>query len=49
MDLSQSGLAEKLGIDRGGQTISEWERGVYEIPPYLSYAIMWLRHIGGVN
>jgi len=45
MGLSQSQLAEALGIERGKSTISEWERGLHEMPPYLSLALLWLGRI----
>lgn len=35
--LSQSGLARLLGVHR--LTISKWERGDREIPPYLHWAL----------
>jgi transcriptional regulator with XRE-family HTH domain len=37
LGLSQSGLAERLGVDV--MTISRWERGASSIPPYLGLAI----------
>lgn len=35
--LSQTGLARLLGVDK--MTISRWERGVRDIPPFLHLAL----------
>jgi len=44
--LSQAGLAVLLGVDK--MTVSRWERGVREIPPFLHLALRALesRQVG---
>jgi len=38
--LSQAGLSALLGVDK--MTVSRWERGVREIPPFLHLALSTL-------
>lgn len=40
--LSQSGLAALLHVDK--MTVSRWERGVREIPPFLILALEAITH-----
>lgn len=44
-NISQAGLAELLGIDV--MTISRWERGIINIPPFLHLALRCLDIEGG--
>lgn len=46
-DLSQSDLAFLLGVHRF--TISKWERGDREIPPYLHLALKALKERTDAN
>jgi len=43
--ISQAGLAKLLGVDV--MTVSRWERGIVNIPPYLSLALQALECQGG--
>ena len=43
--LSQAKLAKLLGVDV--MTVSRWERGIVNIPPYLSLALEALERQGG--
>ncbi len=42
---SQSGIAKVLGVDV--MTISRWERGVRQIPPFLHLALRCVEMEGG--
>lgn len=43
--MSQAGLAELLGVDV--MTISRWERGIINIPPFLHLALRCMDLEGG--
>jgi transcriptional regulator with XRE-family HTH domain len=40
---SQARLAKILGVDV--MTVSRWERGVYDIPPFLHFALAHLESL----